>query len=274
MISLPNPVVSLSTLAIVRCFWVVVTWATVIGAATDQHGNLVTTIYKKDSKIRGPIPIVLDCSRRFSTFTMQCWCLFTVYITGAAACSLCRLFGISLEFVPQWIFAALWLSYEVSFVCAFLVTSIVTFVLIPGKLASGDDAKFFFHWRPVVMHNVNVLIASTELLLNGMTLQWSHFPAALLWGAYYVIFSWFWLRHSGVVYYPFLDPTLPPLQSIPTAAVVLSVMVVLFGIGVVIESFGHVSFPIRAVLVYVGCASMSWWTPFFGGLPKAKSART
>lgn len=268
LIGLPyDNVVSLSTLAIVRCVFVVITWATVYTAATDKNGNLVTTIYNKNSKIKGPIPIVLDCTRRFSTFTMQCWCLWTLYVTGAALCSLLLLFGYTLESVPHHVFAALWLAYEVSFVCSFLVTSIVTFVLIPGKLATGDDAKFFFHWRPVVMHNINVLIAGTELLLNGMTLRWSHFPVALLWGGYYVMFSWYWLRKSGVVYYPFLDPTLPPHRSIPTAAIVLSVMVVLFGCGVAVESLTHVHFSMRAFFVYLGCASISWWTPFFLGPP-------
>lgn len=223
----------------------------------------MSTIYYKDSKIVGPIPIILDQTKRFSTFTVQCWCLWTLYMTAAAACSVLLWAGFSLESVPHPVFAVLWLSYEVSFVCSFLITSVVTFVLIPGKQANGGDAQFFFHWRPVVMHNVNVVIAGTELLLNGMTLRWAHFPISLLWGGYYVVFSWFWLRHAGVVYYPFLDPTRPPSRSVPTAAVVMAVMVVLFGLGVSLESLSHINFAVRAVLVGLACASISWWTPIF-----------
>lgn len=264
LIGLPGEdAVSLSTLLFIRCVFLAITWATVIGAAVDKEGNMVSTIYNVGSRIKGPIVIVLNCTTRFSTFTMQCWCLWTVYMTGATACSLLLYFGFTLESVPHVVFAALWLAYEVSFVCAFLVTSVVTFVLIPGKLATGDDANFFFHWRPLVMHNINVLIAATELLLNRMTLRWSHFPIALLWGGYYVIFSWFWLRRVGVVYYPFLDPTLPARRSVPTVAILMSVLVTLFGLGVAIESITHWNFSLRALVVFAGCASISWWTPFF-----------
>ena len=47
------------------------------------------------------------------------------------------------------------------------------------------------------MHNCNVLFMVTELLLNKMPISLSHFPVVMLWGMWYVVFAWWWLRRSG-----------------------------------------------------------------------------
>ena len=182
--------------------------------------------------------------------------------TAAAACSIAVATGHrDVLDVEEGSTAAvvLWLVYEVSFTCSILVTSVVTFVLIPGRINKGEDVELLFRWRAVVMHNCNVLFMATELLVNKLPLNWYHFPFAMLWGLNYGLFSWGWLWVKGVVYYPFADPTLPARTSIPVLCAIVLALLLFFGIGVGADALiAEVPLVPRALMVYTAAAAIMW----------------
>ena len=67
-----------------------------------------------------------------------------------------------------------------------------------------------------MLHNANLAMCAVEMVLGRVPLRMVHVPVGVLWGLHYVGFAWAWmLRTGGVVYYPFLDPTVPPSTSLP-----------------------------------------------------------
>lgn len=121
---------------------------------------------------------------------------------------------------------------------AFMVTFIVTYVLIPGKLKKRYDVDAFFNIHALLQHNANLLLMVAELLLSGargertsgqlpassapclllrgrgpslllagMHVRFVHFPFGLLFGLGYVIIwhqniRW---RITHTLIYPFLS---------------------------------------------------------------------
>ena len=88
---------------------------------------------------------------------------------------------------------------------AFLVTTIVSFVLIPATENKGLSADNYYRPLPLVMHNFNVLFMSDRLGLNKLRFHLPHLAFAALWGIAYVFFAWVWYQYSGVFFYFFLD---------------------------------------------------------------------
>jgi hypothetical protein len=86
---------------------------------------------------------------------------------------------------------------------------VVTFVLIPYRTKTGAEAEFMLKTRAVIMHNANVALMATELLVGELPIRAAHLPFVVLWGCTYVLFAWRWHAMTGVYYYPFLDHTLP-----------------------------------------------------------------
>ncbi len=58
--------------------------------------------------------------------------------------------------------------------------------------------------RPQLMHNANLAFAASELLFNNLPVLPLHFIFGALFGVQYVLLSWWWVRRTGIVYYPFL----------------------------------------------------------------------
>lgn len=73
---------------------------------------------------------------------------------------------------------------------AYLVSVVVTFVLIPGGKQQGLPTANFFKVLPLLMHNANVVFMALELVLNRIPFCAMHFPFVLIYGSAYVIFSW------------------------------------------------------------------------------------
>ncbi len=94
---------------------------------------------------------------------------------------------------------------QVSFSCAFLVTFIVSFVLIPGIKKQGLPVVHFFKFFPLLFHNANIMLMITDTLLSKTKFCLWHFPFAVLFGCCYVVFQWYWFQVIGVFYYFFLD---------------------------------------------------------------------
>lgn len=225
--------VSNGTLCLIRCMFACVTVAVLISSVTTLDPVTITLARLPGSLIRGPASATISGVNRLSTFTVQCWTLLSLYFIASALCSVALVSGAE-DWVPRVARVAVWFAFEVSFSCALLVSLVTSYVLIPSAAARGNrhDVDVLFKWRPQMMHNANVFMLAVELLLNGMRLEKSHFPLAVLWGLNYVAFSWWWMRRTrGVVYYPFLDSTLPVRKSIPLHLILCLVLAFFFLVG-------------------------------------------
>ena len=162
-----------------------------------------------------------------------------------------------------------------------LVTCCVTFVLLPTRLRRGDveGARRMLGVRPQLMHNANLAFAASELLYNNLPVLPTrpnpnpnpnpkpdpdpsqvlptHFVFGALFGLQYVLLSWWWVRRTGIVYYPFLDPTLPAKRAVGFHLALLSVIATFFlGASLVDRAASFLPFALRAPLLYAGAASL------------------
>jgi hypothetical protein len=88
---------------------------------------------------------------------------------------------------------------------SFLVTVVVTYVLIPGAQKEGLSPEIYFSVPVLMLHNANNTMMATELLLSNMKFSFWHFPFCILFGVCYVLFQWYWVEKVGAFYYFFLD---------------------------------------------------------------------
>ena len=97
--------------------------------------------------------------------------------------------------------------FEISFPVSFVVSSLVTFVLIPHAKKAKMPIDNFFVFVPLVMHNVNIAFMAMELVINKIPFIPWHFPVILIYGMAYIVFSWVWNHCHGYYFYFFLDYT-------------------------------------------------------------------
>lgn len=264
-VSLPN-VLSARGLLWSRCL--MLTLNLVAMADKLRRVELKEVLHKPESALEPSVKIVLRRGVWCTFFTVQSWMLQTVYLAGAALCSASEqgLLELRVGALSAW---TLWVVYEVSFAVAILISFLVKFVIIPSTLANGQTVAHLFTLSDLMMHNANVLFMAIELLFNALPFEPFHFPFAALWGLFYVLFSWGWLRTAGVCWYDFLDPTLPNACIIHTVLVV--VLAVFFGLGAALakgaaalDAFSPLA---RFALVLVGVASVSR-TGWLHGVPQ------
>jgi hypothetical protein len=141
---------------------------------------------------------------RWTTFTVWCFTTIFLYFALAAYCSGMSLAGRSQQIHPAIVHATL-ILFEVSYPMSLLVTVVVTFVLIPAALRTDHPFRRMFCWRPLMMHNGNVLMMQLAMLSAPPPVTLSHLPYAMLFGCAYATFSWLWFRRTQVFYYFFLD---------------------------------------------------------------------
>jgi len=204
-------------------------------------------------------------------FTLQCWLLQLLYFAGASACSLAVMVG--WHNVSTAATAFLWLAFEASFSCAILVTVAVSFVLIPenAKQGNAEGVANFFTWSTLMMHNANLAFMATELVLSRLTLQITHFPVVVLWGLYYVLIAWGLLRFTGVILYPFLDPTIP--RAVVCHVALIVALLVFFLIGSAVAATAALM-PLGLRVALVSLASVAIMrTRWIRGVPELNKGR-
>jgi hypothetical protein len=181
---------------------------------------------------------------RWTTFTLWCFTLLFFYFTLAAYCSGAAFIGRS-DLVPSCVVLATLVLFEVSYPMSILVTAIVTFVLIPMAYRHNHPIGRMFGWRPLMLHNGNVLMMQLAMLSAPPPVTLAHLPYAVLFGCFYTIFAWCWFWRTRVFYYFFLD------YHRPYAAVVylglLATLAMLYGLGYLIAAIAHHE-------------SSRWWT--------------
>jgi hypothetical protein len=126
---------------------------------------------------------------RWTTFTVWCFTALFLYFSLAAYCSAMSLAGRS-EQVHAAIVQATLILFEVSYPMSLLVTLVVTFVLIPLALRTNHAIGQMFRWRPLMMHNGNVLMMQLAMLIAPPPVTLTHLPYALLFGCAYATFAW------------------------------------------------------------------------------------
>jgi len=234
----------------------------------------ITAIQLPASKMEGPTSITCKGFARCSSCTVQCWTLQTFYFLCTAYYSVsATVNGIDSVQASLTTRSLLWVMYEVSFTWALVVTCIVTFVLIPGQLSRGMNLALMFNWKARMMHNVNLLFMVTELVFNDLRFVWSHVTFAILFGMYYAVFSWGWLRFAGVVYYPFIDPSCPWRKSIFVHLALLGGIAGIFFVGVGAgELLSRIPFLFSVVLAYAASFCVMWTG--FNGIPEQPQVST
>eukprot|EP00322_Chrysochromulina_rotalis_P029004 CAMPEP_0115858686 /NCGR_PEP_ID=MMETSP0287-20121206/16226_1 /TAXON_ID=412157 /ORGANISM="Chrysochromulina rotalis, Strain UIO044" /LENGTH=316 /DNA_ID=CAMNT_0003312959 /DNA_START=23 /DNA_END=973 /DNA_ORIENTATION=+ len=234
-----------------------------------------TVFHQSTSKLQPTVQIHIQGAMWFSFFTVQCWALQCFYLVGSTLCSVVTLFDVRItpSDLGQWFPGLLWMSYEVSFAVAVLVSAIVKYVLIPTCMKNKGDADNFFGFQELLMHNCNTLFMSLELLFNDLPFTLTHFPLAVLWGFLYVFYSWWHMWKFQCCWYDFLDPTLPNAIAIHTVLVLVLGIFFAMGAGFAAGAEAISSPVLRISLVIAGVAAVSK-TGILTGLPKATGEKT
>jgi hypothetical protein len=199
-----SPVVPTAVIGAYRLFMFAVVALTTTQICVDKNG-LVISVFTASGKVK---TVELLHFQRLTTFTVWCWILIGLYSLCASLCSFGTLFyGSCLSEQFVWLTAIL---FEAAFTFSFLVTSVVTFVLVPAAKAKNLPVKMFFTPIPVILHNLNSAFMAIEMILNKLPIAWTHLPFVQCFGLAYVLFAWLYVyRKLGVVYYFFLDYNRP-----------------------------------------------------------------
>jgi hypothetical protein len=187
-------------LGLMRLFFYLIIFTTCIVLIKDPEG-LRINIYQ-NSKI---VQLHLLRWDRFTMFTVWCWVLQGFYFGLSSYLVLLHNTSNFTLSINKVLYCTCVVLYEVSFSLAFLVTSVVTFILIPFGKSKGLPIDNFFRPLPLMMHNLNVLFVSLDMILNKVNFFAMHFPFVVMIGISYVIFSWYWYHKKGIFYYFFLD---------------------------------------------------------------------
>ena len=140
-----------------------------------------------------------------------------------------------------------WICFEISFPIAYLVSAVVTFVLIPFTKKAGLPVKTFFLPMAILMHNANVMFMALEFMINELQFSYYHFIFMLFYGLAYVVFSWVWHHYHGMFYYFFLDYHRP--YAFWWHLALLSLVSVLFFIGYYLSKLQFHGYSLPANLV-------------------------
>lgn len=199
-------VISTSHFALLRLSFSAVIWSLCGFLLFDTEGLKLDVLMRDGSNKK----LHLFHAERFSPFTVWCWIIQGCYFTITGVLSL--LHADLLDFDPaltegtkHLMCQVSWVLFELCFSTAFLVTSIVSYVLIPATKKRKLPLDNFFMICPLVMHNFNVIFMAVELTLNKLDFAFYHFPYALLYGCIYIVFAWGWFQYKGIFYYFFLD---------------------------------------------------------------------
>ena len=109
----------------------------------------------------------------------------------------------------MWLTRIAWGAFEISFAMSFMVTTVVTFILIPTAMKRNMPYDNFFKIFPLLMHNINVVFMVTELFCNKLPILMSHNALCFYWGMAYTLFAMYWYRLHGFFFYFFLDFSKP-----------------------------------------------------------------
>ena len=127
---------------------------------------------------------------RFQGLTSWTWLTIVSYFSVTTLLSIYVVVlapGAPQHLSPSGAAVAAQLLQEVVTPCSFLVSCIVTYVLIPAKLKERRPVDEFFYVDVLLMHNANLAMLVPELLLNRMHIELAHMPVAILFACVYIL---------------------------------------------------------------------------------------
>ena len=266
-----SPLISPTSLLVLRSMSAMLIWVSLGSRLMAKVGPLVPEVARFPASRLPPTSVVMGGPIVLTTFTVQCWLLQGLFFSGAAVCSAASLAGalpaaegdasaLAL-FLVRRLPRAVHVAFEVSLPMALITTSVVTFALIPNILRKGLTPLLFFSTNQQLMHVANLFLMLTELLVTSLPIIPADFTFPLLFGLYYIALAWVWMRRTNIVYYPFLDPTLPPQLSLPIHVGLFAILTLFFAIGCALQAL-HSSdllpLPLSALLMYGGAWGLSW----------------
>jgi hypothetical protein len=218
-------------LLIIRLVYLSIILYSVLFSLFDKKGNVlrVETPEKEIKKVH------LIGVQRFSAFTAWCWSLQCLYFLLTSGYTLAKFYSPpALAFLAPFesvLTRVAWGAFEISFAMSFLVSSVVTFVLIPTARRKGLPHDNFYSLQTQLMHNANVAFMVSELFLNKLPIILEHNILCFFWGISYTFFAMYWFKLHGFYYYFFLDNSKPfaPLWTVG-----------LIGVYSIFFSLGHV----------------------------------
>lgn len=196
-------------LALVRILCGLCVWSTCLHMLFDPSGLTIQVItpYGRAKALH------LKGIQRFTAFTQWSWAMQGWYF---GLCTILwflkKYYPMVLEdssyglapFIPR-LCHMLWMMYELSVTMSFMVSSLVTFALIPQAKKKGLPIDNYYRPLTLLMHNLNVLFMTIELGINSFRFCWTHIFVTTIWGFLYILFAWWWYKKMGVFFYFFLD---------------------------------------------------------------------
>jgi len=145
-------------------------------------------------------------------FTSWAWNLLGLSFALNGIISLLVAYGKE-SLISPWMLRLALLTFETAAPTTLLVACVVRYAIWPRVLQATGDTAQLMGFQAIVMHNVNVLFALTEVsLLGGLPVRFSHFSVAPMFGIVYILFTWFmiprWIPGEAQFIYFFFDTTL------------------------------------------------------------------
>jgi len=202
-----------------------------------DSGGLKLDVQMRDGSNK---KVLLRHGERFTPFTVWCWVCQGLYFGLAVFLSLSHEGYVDLKqytnLLPHFKVAA-HILFEISFSTAYLVSAVVTYVLIPATIKRKLPLDNFFMTLPKIMHNANVVFIAVELVLNKVDFKFGHHAFLLVYAMAYVVFAWGWFEVKGLFYYFFLDYVRPDALAWHVALLVL--LLACFGAGYLASTAIH-----------------------------------
>merc|ERR1712176_1688083 len=98
----------------------------------------------------------------------------------------------------------------------------------------------FLSYPNLAMHNLNTGFMFVEFFLSRWSIQSDHLPSSWILGLFYAVFAWIWLQTHKIVYYPFVDPTMPLWKCLVCHIGLVSVFSVFFKLAEALESISGI----------------------------------
>jgi hypothetical protein len=248
-----NTYIPLSMLFIVRCLIAAFIWAIIFYIVLEPKGITITVEIQGVKQL-----MLLRYGERLTMFTVWAWVLQGLYFILAAVGSYGTKNINNLDLSETWVTkmpSIAWVLYEVSLLVSFIVSMVVTYVLLPAFKKAKTPTDVFFSTTGLILHNCNVLFMAWEFAVNGLPIMFWHFSFVVLLASAYYVFSWIWYKYKRIFYYFFTD-----YNRSDAVFWQIGLLVIFYGLHLLCMACSHARFHFNSSLpslVIIGLALLS-----------------
>ncbi len=194
------------------------------------------TMVVHDHETRSEITLHPLGIKKFVTFSSWNLICNVVYFLLATLSSLSLLFTFTF---PTWLQITQVLFFSTALGSAFLTSTIVRYVILPGEVKQRRVHKHQFFFHNQMMHNFATIFLAVEIILIQPELQ-PHFAIfGLLIGVLYALFAYPFAYFGGGYYvYSFIDPRLK-LAPLLVTGLAGAISVFYLGIWIISQLVGY-----------------------------------